>query len=321
MLPVLYGKQSLQATLSQMMRGGRLAQGFLFYGDAGLGRKTLAHWFAALLLCEHPEDGKPCGHCKSCHNMQSDCHPDFLPVEHSGKLGGFSVETVRQVCNSVVVPPNNGSRKVYLFADCDTMDVRSQNILLKVLEEPPAYAYFLFTASANDILLSTIRSRILSFGLQPCPDADCQAALVALGQPETAAERFPGNIGQSLAYATDPTVQAAVQRVEQAVQALQQRNAYAFLQTIAQIGKDRQQARFFLQQLKRYVRDVMVLHSAPTASCCSCVPQLAEQVARQTAHRQGEQQYEAICRAEQALQANGNVQLLLAALCGELLQA
>jgi DNA polymerase III gamma/tau subunit len=105
------------------------------------------------------------------------------------------------------------------------------------------------------------------------------------------------------------------------VQALQQRNAYAFLQTIAQIGKDRQQARFFLQQLKRYVRDVMVLHSAPTASCCSCVPQLAQQVARQTAHRQGEQQYEAICRAEQALQANGNVQLLLAALCGELLQA
>lgn len=117
--------------LSHMVGGGRLAQGFLFYGDAGLGRKTLAHWFASLLLCDQPENGLPCGHCKSCHNMQKDCHPDFLQAEHSGKLGGFSVETVRQLCSSVAVPPNNGTRKVYLFGDCDQMDVRSQNILLE----------------------------------------------------------------------------------------------------------------------------------------------------------------------------------------------
>ena len=118
MLPTLYGKKSLQTTLSRMASGERLAQSFLFYGDAGLGRKTVAHWFSALLLCEHPENGQPCGHCKSCHNLQKDCHPDLILVPHSGKLGGFSVETVRQICSSVSIPPNNGSRKVYLFLDC-----------------------------------------------------------------------------------------------------------------------------------------------------------------------------------------------------------
>ena len=56
MLPTLYGKKSLQTTLSRMASGERLAQSFLFYGDAGLGRKTVAHWFSALLLCEHPEN-------------------------------------------------------------------------------------------------------------------------------------------------------------------------------------------------------------------------------------------------------------------------
>ena len=158
MLPTLYGKKSLQTTLSRMASGERLAQSFLFYGDAGLGRKTVAHWFSALLLCEHPENGQPCGHCKSCHNLQKDCHPDLILVPHSGKLGGFSVETVRQICSSVSIPPNNGSRKVYLFLDCDQMDDRAQNLLLKQLEEPPAYAFFLFTASAKDTLLSSIRA-------------------------------------------------------------------------------------------------------------------------------------------------------------------
>ena len=312
MLPTLYGKKSLQTTLSRMASGERLAQSFLFYGDAGLGRKTVAHWFSALLLCEHPENGQPCGHCKSCHNLQKDCHPDLILVPHSGKLGGFSVETVRQICSSVSIPPNNGSRKVYLFLDCDQMDDRAQNLLLKQLEEPPAYAFFLFTASAKDTLLSTIRSRILSFGLIPCQPSEVQEAATALGIPDADFQRFPGNIGQTLAYATDSNLQTAVARIEDSIQALQQHNEYAFLKAVATIGKDRPQARFFLQQLRLYVRDVLVLHNDPSAATCSCAPQLAKQAARQTAQRQGLLQFETIRKAEQALQANGTVPLLLA---------
>jgi DNA polymerase III subunit delta' len=273
-----------------------------------------------LLLCEHPENGQPCGHCKSCHNLQKDCHPDLILVPHSGKLGGFSVETVRQICSSVSIPPNNGSRKVYLFLDCDQMDDRAQNLLLKQLEEPPAYAFFLFTASAKDTLLSTIRSRILSFGLIPCQPSEVQEAATALGIPDADFQRFPGNIGQTLAYATDSNLQAAVARIEDSIQALQQHNEYAFLKAVATIGKDRPQARFFLQQLRLYVRDVLVLHNDPSAATCSCAPQLAKQAARQTAQRQGLLQFETIRKAEQALQANGTVPLLLATLCGTWMQ-
>lgn len=320
MLPTLYGKKSLQMTLSRMASGERLAQSFLFYGDAGLGRKTIAHWFSALLLCEHPENGQPCGHCKSCHNLQKDCHPDLILVPHSGKLGGFSVETVRQICSSVSIPPNNGNRKVYLFLDCDQMDDRAQNLLLKQLEEPSAYAFFLFTASAKDTLLSTIRSRILSFGLIPCQMSEVQEAATALGIPDADFQRFPGNIGQTLAYATDSNLQTAIARMEDSIQALQQHNEYAFLKAVATIGKDRPQARFFLQQLRLYVRDVLVLHNDPSAATCSCAPQLAKQAARQTAQRQGLLQFETIRKAEQALQANGTVPLLLATLCGTWMQ-
>ena len=47
MLPTLYGKKSLQTTLSRMASGERLAQSFLFYGDAGLGRKTVPPYCSA----------------------------------------------------------------------------------------------------------------------------------------------------------------------------------------------------------------------------------------------------------------------------------
>lgn len=113
--------------------------------------------------------------------------------------------------------------------------------------------------------------------------------MTALGVPNADLHRFPGNIGQTLAYATEDSLQTAVERVEICVQALQQRNEYAFLKAVAAIGKDRPQARFFLQQMRLFVRDVMVLHSCSTAKTCSCVPQSAKQMARQISQRQGEQ--------------------------------
>ena len=130
---------------------------------------------------------------------------------------------------------------------------------------------------------------------------------MTLGIPDADFQRFPGNIGQTLAYATDSNLQTAVARIEDSIQALQQHNEYAFLKAVATIGKDRPQARFFLQQLRLYVRDVLVLHNDPSAATCSCAPQLAKQVARQTAQRQGLLQFETIRKAEQALQANGTV--------------
>ena len=61
-------------------------------------------------------------------------------------------------------------------------------------------------------------------------------------------------------------------------------------------------------------------HNDPSAATCSCAPQLAKQAARQTAQRQGLLQFETIRKAEQALQANGTVPLLLATLCGTWMQ-
>lgn len=75
-----YGNEQIQHTLHQMLLRDRAPHGFLFYGETGLGKKTLAKQFLAELLCTGTE--KPCGSCKSCKMLADGVHPDVRFVEH-----------------------------------------------------------------------------------------------------------------------------------------------------------------------------------------------------------------------------------------------
>lgn len=84
------------------------------------------------------------------------------------------------------------------------MDTRTQNLLLKAVEEPPTYGYFIFTATPPTALLLTVRSRIVSLAVSPVTEQECRTALEEHGvSPEDAAEAvgvFHGNIGQCLNF-------------------------------------------------------------------------------------------------------------------------
>ena len=56
---------------------------------------------------------------------------------------------------------------IYAFTDCDNMSSASANALLKVTEEPPRNAYFILTCENLDNLLSTIRSRGVTYMMEP----------------------------------------------------------------------------------------------------------------------------------------------------------
>ena len=69
------------------------------------------------------------------------------------------METIRALRQDAYIRPNEGRRKVYLFTDCAQLNERDQNVLLKIVEEGPPYAAFVFCADAVHALLPTIRSR------------------------------------------------------------------------------------------------------------------------------------------------------------------
>ena len=122
-----------------------------------------ARFVAAAHLCR--EDGAPCLTCNSCRKVREGIHPDVITVQDT-EHKELTVETVRQLKQDVYVQPNEGQRKVYLFADCQQLNERDQNVLLKIVEEGPPYAAFLFCAASSHGLLPTVRSRCVELKLR-----------------------------------------------------------------------------------------------------------------------------------------------------------
>ena len=102
--------------------------------------------------------------------MLEDIHPDVVTVQDDGHKE-LPVELVRQLRQDVYIRPNDGARKVYIFADCGQLNQRDQNVLLKIVEEGPAYAAFLFCAETADTVASmddgTRNNALITFSTTP----------------------------------------------------------------------------------------------------------------------------------------------------------
>lgn len=318
-----YGNETILDALHQMISRDRLAHGLLFYGESGLGKKTLANRVMAEMLCTGTE--KPCGQCKSCRMLRDGVHPDIRYAAHSGKRGGFLVETVREICTDLAVPPNEGTMKFYLFTDCDAMEPRTQNLLLKAIEEPPAYAYFLFTAAAPTALLPTVRSRIVAMAVSPVREQQCRAALIEHGfAPEACDEAisvFHGNIGQCLAFLEQEEIRETVGLTKSAINSIIKRDEYTMLQAAALLGKERERALRFLILFDRTLRDAMVRKFEPEAACIGCDADAASALANRLSAASGQAMHQAVDKAYAAIQANVNLPLALSALCASCMDA
>lgn len=111
-------------------------------------------------------DDPPCGVCPACRKVLRDIHPDVITVRDPDHKN-IAIEVLRSVRSDAYILPNEGRRKIYLFPDCALLDPKGQNVLLKVLEEGPPHAAFLFCAESNALLLPTIRSRCVEWRLSP----------------------------------------------------------------------------------------------------------------------------------------------------------
>lgn len=93
-----------------------------------------------------------------------------LAKEISNKLGVSSViigTTVDNIRGCIEDSYKLVDPMVYIIADCDNMSSAAANALLKVTEEPPQQAYFILTCENLENLLPTIKSRGVTYMLEP----------------------------------------------------------------------------------------------------------------------------------------------------------
>ena len=232
----LLGNQRLKENLTGSLRRGRISHFYLISGPEGSGKHTLARLLAASILCQDQQN--PCLQCNHCRKVLADTHPDFVTVtdpEHKN----IAVKIVRDIRDDMFIRPNEGSHKLYLFAQ--DLGVEGQNALLKVLEEPPAYGVFIIMTDNPEKLLPTVRSRCTELSLQPLPEATMKTWLTRefpQAEPETVAAaiaRSGGYLGQAITLLSEGD--ALPPQTESFVRSFRDRNSLELLQTLVPMEK------------------------------------------------------------------------------------
>lgn len=186
------GQEQQREMFRRAAARGRLSQSYLFVGPDGVGKQLFATHVAQSLICQQPgrEPLEACGVCASCRPFLAGTHPDFLRVARVEGKREFTIDLVagskerrghEGLCHDLSLKPLEGSRKVAILVDADTMNSEAANAFLKTLEEPPERAMLMLTASNIDAVLPTIRSRCQLVRFSPLAPDDVAALLLEHG--------------------------------------------------------------------------------------------------------------------------------------------
>lgn len=155
--------------LNQSLEQGRLGHAPMMLGPAGLGKRALARWLTARILCLKPVAGQPCGQCQSCRLLESGTHPDLFIAAVPEDKTQLTVDVIRELTQGLQLTPSIGPRRVGLIAEADQMNRNAANALLKTLEEPSSQAWLVLVCDDPNTLPATVLSRCQKINVHP-PD-------------------------------------------------------------------------------------------------------------------------------------------------------
>ncbi len=175
----------LMNTLLRAARNGTASHAYIFEGEAGLGKSEAAMLFAKALLCSNRE-AAPCCSCKSCAMTAALTHPDIVRVAPEDRKKSIGVSEIEKMSAEAHIKPFYSGKKVFI-TNADLLTEAAQNKLLKLIEEPPEYAVFLFTATSLAGVLPTTQSRCVQIHFPPVTD-DVTEDYIRKRHPEASPE-------------------------------------------------------------------------------------------------------------------------------------
>lgn len=232
------GHQAILAQLEGDVAHSNVAHAYLFYGQAHVGKFTIAKWFAENLLLQGvPELLQPAMR-QSIHKL---VHPDLFVLdklwiedvtddpdvlsrytnisqEHRRKSGAktntISIDDVRAI-QERLHEVGTGQFRCCLIRSVERMQTEAVNALLKIVEEPPPGLVFLFTAEDLQNVLPTLQSRCRNLALHRLPPAELRALVSHLPEAEqdTIIDMAQGAPGVVYALRNDPEARRQVQQL------------------------------------------------------------------------------------------------------------
>jgi len=162
--------EEVNTCLNNIIKNKSFANGYIFYGVEGVGKKQTALQFIKEIFKQY----SPSENVEEI--ITNNNHPDFLIVEPDSLLATKSSESsdlekkeksgseiikiaqIRNIKTFLSQKSINSEKKIVLIIDAHLLNEASSNCLLKTLEEPSNGIFILLTSKLN-LLLDTIVSR------------------------------------------------------------------------------------------------------------------------------------------------------------------
>jgi DNA polymerase III subunit delta' len=220
------GNSAAVQNLREMLRAERVPGALLFTGPEGVGKKTLALMMAKAMVCERLADDfcGECPHCKRAEEMLVGAAEDLSrrrEIKESARrveglvyfdlqvIAPFTryilTEQIRLLRQIAYTRPFEFPRRILIIDQAQAIHWQAVDLLLKVLEEPPATTTFILVCPNASELRLTIRSRCQRIAFSPVDEDSIVKLLAAQSRlPEAkralVARLSGGSVGKALGF-------------------------------------------------------------------------------------------------------------------------
>jgi len=277
----LIGQEHVRTTLENAIAQRRIAHGYIFSGQRGTGKTTVARILARCLNCIEGPTATPCGKCSSCLEIAAGSAVDVIEIDAASNRG---INEMRELRESVRYRPARDRYKIFIIDEAHQITSEAFNALLKTLEEPPEWVGFMLCTTEAHKIPTTIASRCQQFSFRSVDFGEIIARMQWISEQEgveadaetlaVLAQAGEGSVRDSLS-ALDQAIACcgtkldsaevrgllgmfSLESLGQVAEALVASDAKRMLDIVLELERNGRNLQHFCRELARYFRNVLV---------------------------------------------------------------